>query len=173
MLLFSLRPNQTHNNCTTSYGIHPRALQEQADVTMRPLTIFQWESGEVLVNWKLANIIPVLKKGKKQVSSNYRPVSLTLLSGKIMEKIIPGVTEKHLKYSHWSQPMQVREEKSSLIFTTIFLCCSLNFSTASVLQLFWSLYFNIRFLSLISYLGLFREYNLDREKFILCSQLPE
>ena len=100
MLLFSLRPNETHNNCTTSYGIHPRALQEHADVTMRPLTIFQWESGEVLVNWKLANIVPVLKKGKKQVSSNYRPVSLTLLSGKIMEKIIPGVTEKHLKYSH-------------------------------------------------------------------------
>ena len=42
-------------------------------------------------------IIPIFKKGKKEHPSNYRPVSLTLVPGKIMEQIIPGVIEKHLK----------------------------------------------------------------------------
>lgn len=35
--------------------------------------------------------------GKKKESANVRPVSLTLVSGKIMEKIVLGVTGKHLK----------------------------------------------------------------------------
>jgi len=60
--------------------------------------IFQWsqESEEVSVDWKLADIVSVFKKGKKEVPGNYRPVSLTV-SGKIIEKIILGVTEKHPK----------------------------------------------------------------------------
>ncbi|GAB0184565.1 mitochondrial enolase superfamily member 1 [Grus japonensis] len=81
-------------------GIHPRVLRELADVIARPLQIiFQqsWESGEVPVDWKLANVVPVFKKGKKDDPGNYRPVSLTSVPGKIMEKIMLGVIEKHLK----------------------------------------------------------------------------
>ncbi|GAB0206625.1 mitochondrial enolase superfamily member 1 [Grus japonensis] len=81
-------------------GIHPRVLRELADVIVRPLSIiFQrsWESGEVPVDWKLANIVPVFKKGKKEDPGTYRPVSLTSVPGKIMEKIMLGVIEKHLK----------------------------------------------------------------------------
>ncbi|KAK4823970.1 hypothetical protein QYF61_008356 [Mycteria americana] len=47
-------------------GIHPRVLKELADVIMGPLFQWSWESGEVPVNWKLANIVPVFKKGKKE-----------------------------------------------------------------------------------------------------------
>ncbi|PKU44702.1 rna-directed dna polymerase from mobile element hypothetical protein [Limosa lapponica baueri] len=54
-----------------------------------------WESGKVSVNWKLVNVIAIFKKGKQEDPGNYRPASFTLLSGKIMEQIIPGVTEKH------------------------------------------------------------------------------
>ena len=38
--------------------------------------------------WKKANVIPVHKKGDKQVLQNYLPVSLTLICGKIFEKLI-------------------------------------------------------------------------------------
>ena len=80
-------------------GIHPRVLRELADIIARPLSViyqWYWESGEVPVNWKLANVIRNFKKGKKEDPSNYRPVSLTSVPGKIIE-IILGVIEKHLK----------------------------------------------------------------------------
>ncbi|GAB0190793.1 mitochondrial enolase superfamily member 1 [Grus japonensis] len=83
-----------------SNGIHPRVLRELADVIVRPLSIifqWSWESGEVPVDWKLANIVPIFKKGKKEDPGNYKPVSLTSVPGKIMEKIMLGVIEKHLK----------------------------------------------------------------------------
>ena len=38
--------------------------------------------------WKKANIIPVHKKGDKQLITNYRPVSLLPICGKVFEKII-------------------------------------------------------------------------------------
>ena len=70
-----------------------------ADVIARPLSIisqWSWESGEVPIDWKLANIVPIFKS-KKEDPSNHRPVSLTSVPGKIMEKIMLGVIEKHLK----------------------------------------------------------------------------
>lgn len=89
-------------------GIHPRVLKDLADVIVGPLSIifqWSWESGEVPVNWKLANVVQIFKKGKKEGSGNYRPVSLTSVPGKITEKVILGVSEKHLRdnaVSHWS-----------------------------------------------------------------------
>ena len=38
--------------------------------------------------WKKANVIPVHKKGDKQITTNYRPVSLLPICRKIFEKII-------------------------------------------------------------------------------------
>lgn len=71
-----------------------------ANVIARPLSViyqWYWKSGEVPVNWKLANVISDFKKGRKEDPTNYRPVSLTLGPGKIIEKIILGVIEKCLK----------------------------------------------------------------------------
>ncbi|KAK4822566.1 hypothetical protein QYF61_016135 [Mycteria americana] len=66
-----------------------------------PLSIIyqmgRWEAGEVLAHWKLANVTPIYKKGVREDPGNYRPVSLTSFPGKIMEKIILGATERHLK----------------------------------------------------------------------------
>ena len=38
--------------------------------------------------WKKSNIIPVHKKGDKQIIDNYRPVSLLPICGKIFEKLL-------------------------------------------------------------------------------------
>ncbi|KAJ7402533.1 rna-directed dna polymerase from mobile element jockey-like [Pitangus sulphuratus] len=64
-------------------------------VIVRPLSMiseWSWESGEVPVDWKLANVASVFKKGDH---GNYSPVILTSVTG--MEKITLGVTEKHLE----------------------------------------------------------------------------
>lgn len=50
----------------------------------------------VLFNWKLTNV-PICKNGKKEDPGNYRTVSLSSVSGKIVEKSILGVTEKYLR----------------------------------------------------------------------------
>ena len=45
-------------------------------------------SGNVPLEWKQANVVPIHKKGDKSDISNYRPISLTSLVAKIMERII-------------------------------------------------------------------------------------
>jgi len=56
-------------------GIHPRVHRELADVTVRPLSIilqWSWECGEVSVDGKLANVVPIFKKGKKEDPGDHR-----------------------------------------------------------------------------------------------------
>jgi len=77
--------------------IHSSALKVLVDIIMAPLSIilqWSWQPGEIPVDWKLANV-PVFKKGKKEDSGNYRPVSLTSVSGKMTEKIILRVIENY------------------------------------------------------------------------------
>ncbi|GAB0205293.1 receptor-type tyrosine-protein phosphatase zeta [Grus japonensis] len=49
-------------------GIHPRVLRELAEVLTKLLsTIYQqsWLTREVPVDWRLANVMPIYKKGQK------------------------------------------------------------------------------------------------------------
>ena len=45
-------------------------------------------TGKFPDTWKLANVQPVHKKNSRQVKSNYRPISLLPICGKIFEKIL-------------------------------------------------------------------------------------
>ncbi|KAF4795427.1 hypothetical protein TURU_093432 [Turdus rufiventris] len=67
-------------------------LKELDDIIAKPLSMIleqSWESGEVPADTKLVKIVTVFKKGKKKVPRNDRPVILTSVPGKVMEKLIP------------------------------------------------------------------------------------
>ncbi|GAB0182289.1 mitochondrial enolase superfamily member 1 [Grus japonensis] len=68
--------------------IHPGVLMELAEVLTKPLSIIyqqSWLTGVVPVDWRLANVMPIYKKGWKEDPGNYRPVSLISVPGKVME----------------------------------------------------------------------------------------
>ena len=46
------------------------------------------KEGVVPFEWKEANIIPLFKKGSKNKSENYRPVSLTSVICNLLERLI-------------------------------------------------------------------------------------
>ncbi|GAB0181327.1 mitochondrial enolase superfamily member 1 [Grus japonensis] len=78
-------------------GIHPRELME---VLTKPLSIISqqsWLTGEIPVDWRLANMTPIYKKGQKEDAGNYRPVSLTLVLEKVMELIILSAITRHIQ----------------------------------------------------------------------------
>jgi len=69
-------------------GIHPRVMRELVEELAKPLSnIYQqsWLTGEVPDDWRIDSVTPIYKKGWKEDPGNYRPVSLTLVPGKIME----------------------------------------------------------------------------------------
>jgi len=81
-------------------GIHHKVSKELVDIASGPLSIIDqmsWEPGEVVSDWKLANVIPIYKKGMSKDPGNYRPASLTSVPGKIMEKMRMAAIERHLK----------------------------------------------------------------------------
>jgi len=47
-----------------------------------------WLTGNVLSNWRLANVMPTFKRGRKDEPGSYRPTSLTSVLGKVMKRII-------------------------------------------------------------------------------------
>ncbi|KAK4825829.1 hypothetical protein QYF61_002952 [Mycteria americana] len=89
--------------------IHPRVLKELADVFTKPLSIIyqqSWLTGEVPADWRLANVTPIFKKGRKEDPGNYRPVSLTSVPGKLMEQIILSAITRHVENNQGIKPSQ-------------------------------------------------------------------
>ena len=68
-----------------------RMLREAAPAISESLTNlfnFSLQSGTLPVEWKSAHVIPIFKKGQKDLVENYHPISLTSLLVKTLERLI-------------------------------------------------------------------------------------
>eukprot|EP00061_Rhincodon_typus_P003667 g20667.t1 len=94
-------------------GMYPRLLREAreeivgalTDIFTSPLT-----TGEVPEDWRLANVVPLFKKGNRDNPGNYRPVSLTSVVGKLLEKIL-----RHRKYAYFLENGLVSEMQHGFV----------------------------------------------------------
>ena len=81
-------------NINKAYGhdvISIQIIKLYGKSVVKPLSIiFNYciDTGTFLDIWKQSNIIPVHKKGDKQIVDNYRPVSLLPIFGKTFEKLL-------------------------------------------------------------------------------------
>ena len=86
-LLKNLNPYKAAGPDTIPTFILKTAAEELAPALTK---IFQHSlnSGTVPDDWRKANIVPIFKKGDKHQPGNYRPVSLTSVTCKILEHIV-------------------------------------------------------------------------------------
>ena len=61
---------------------------EQISIPLARVFSLSLREGVVPVQWKDTNIIPLLKKGSRNKSENYRAVNLTSVICKLLERII-------------------------------------------------------------------------------------
>ncbi|KAK1214166.1 LIN1 transcriptase, partial [Pygoscelis papua] len=104
-------------------GIHPRVLRELAEELAKPLSIIyqqSWLTGEVPDDWRLANnVTPIYKKSWKEDPGNYRPVSLTSVPGKIMERFILRALTRQVRDNQGIRPSQHRFMKGRSCLTNL------------------------------------------------------
>jgi len=79
-------------------GWPPVVLKEIAQQIFMPLHMIFSKSlntGHVPDNWKKSLLVPIYKKGSFKQASNYRPIPLTLIIGKILESIVRDALLHH------------------------------------------------------------------------------
>ena len=113
--LQSLKPSKS----PSPDGLHPKVLREIAAQIANPLSIMFRASLQTRLipdTWKLAHVTPIYKKGKKDQKENYRPISLTSVVCRIMERLIKNVLTDHLLEHNLFTPDQYgfREFRSCL-----------------------------------------------------------
>ena len=86
-LLTSLDPNKAIGPDSVPVKFLKLCAYEIADIYQ---VLFQasLDQGVVPPDWKEANIMPLFKKGDKTLAENYRPISLTSLSCKLLEHVV-------------------------------------------------------------------------------------
>ena len=79
----------------------PARVLKEAAIQIAPMLSFIFQqsldSGHVPVDWRSANVAPIFKKSDRSKPANYRPVSLTCISCKLLERIIVKNLLAHLE----------------------------------------------------------------------------
>ena len=86
-IIQNLNPNKAHGHDNISIGM----LKICGSFIYGPLELIFKEAlstGLFPSHWKKRNIVPIHKKGDKQILKNYRPVSLLPICEKIFERLI-------------------------------------------------------------------------------------
>ena len=81
-------------------GIPARVLKELKDEIKIPLSILfrqSMDNGIIPEEWRDAVVTPIFKKGSKVIPANYRPVSLTVIAGKLMERIVKDALTDYIE----------------------------------------------------------------------------
>ena len=80
--------------------IHGKLLYELRSELVKPLTKLcrlSIQTGIVPQDWRDANVASLHKKGSREKTENYRPVSLTSIICKILESILKDVIVEHFE----------------------------------------------------------------------------
>jgi hypothetical protein len=97
--ILKLLQNLDVNKSCGPDGLHPNMLKELSATISKPITIiFNSSMCQCLVPqlWKEGNITALFKKEDKAEPGNYRPVSLTSVVCKTMEKLVREIIVKHM-----------------------------------------------------------------------------
>ena len=90
-------------------NMQPVVLREVAEKLAKPLKIIYQLSlttGTLPVKWLQAGVVPVFKKGSTTDPANYRPVSLTSVLCKMLEKIVVNCIIEHIKRNKLTTKVQ-------------------------------------------------------------------
>ncbi len=92
-------------------NIHPKLLKETKSVIIKPLKIIYKKSiseQKIPESWKQAHVhvTPLFKKGSRQKTENYRPISLTSVPGKMLERLIRDDIVNHMTINHLFSDVQ-------------------------------------------------------------------
>ena len=84
--------DEIKENAAPGYdNLPPILLKLLRDEVATPLTILFRKSideGRIPDDWRKINVTPIYKKGSRAEPGNYRPVSLTSVIGKLLERIV-------------------------------------------------------------------------------------
>ena len=88
-------------------GIPARVIKELKEEIKTPLALLfrqSMDDGVIPDEWRDAEVTPIFKKGSKADPANYRPVSLTVIAGKLMERLVKDTLMDYVeKNGHLSE----------------------------------------------------------------------
>ena len=101
--------NMKVNKSCGSDEVPPRILKELVGSLSAPIALLlnkTLECGVLPLDWKRAYVSPIFKKGSKNHSENYRPISLTSVICKLMEVFLKQIIMPHLTNHNILSPKQ-------------------------------------------------------------------